>query len=79
MINPDIKFNPIFSAQHKIITLDADHKHMRNVVKLELVRQTPPMYGVQREVSDMYVLLFKLMGIKTHELKYLYFHWAILF
>lgn len=58
MINPDIKFNPIFSAQHKIITLDADHKHMRNVVKLELVRQTPPMYSVQREVGDMYVLLF---------------------
>lgn len=58
MINPDIKFNPIFSAQHKIITLDAEHKHMRNVVKLELVRQTPPMYSVQREVSDMYVLLF---------------------
>lgn len=41
MINPDIKFNPIFSAQ-QIITLDADHKHMRNVVKLEHVRRTPP-------------------------------------
>lgn len=53
MINPDIKFNPIFSAQHKIITLDADHKHMRNVVKLELVRQTPPMYGAER--SEWYV------------------------
>lgn len=48
MINPDIKFNPIFSAQHKIITLDTDHKHMRNVVKLELVPQTPPMYGAER-------------------------------
>lgn len=78
MINPDIKFNPIFSAQHKIITLDADHKHMRNVVKLELVRQTPPMYSVQREVSDVCTCCC-LMGIKTHELKYLYFHWAILF
>lgn len=53
MINPDIKFNPIFSAQHKIITLDTDHKHMRNVVKLELVRQTPPMYGAER--SERYV------------------------
>lgn len=49
MINPDIKFNPIFSAQHKIITLDADHKHMRNVVKLELVRQTPPMCAERSE------------------------------
>lgn len=77
MINPDIKFNPIFSAQHKIITLDADHKHMRNVVKLELVRQTPPMYSVQREV--VICTCCCLMGIKTHELKYLYFHWAILF
>lgn len=54
MINPDIKFNSIFSAQHNIITLDADHKHMRNVVKLEHVRRTPP---TNSEKSDILVVV----------------------